>query len=929
MKPNFAIFSETLDYALGWMVIHSIWQATVTALVAGVLMVVLRKKEAKVRYLVSNMALIGVLLAAIVTFSFYYNISKEDGTLTFTPLNVGNNTQLASNTEPALSSDRGGVVPNIDPLNGVNSTKALDNSNASLMQSLSLAVFKEYFNRNLPLILIIWVLGVTVFLLRLLGGLSYIHYLRNRMNFPTDEYWTDLILDLSKRAGLKQSVELVESAMVRTPMVLGHLKPMILFPMGVINRLSPEEVEAILAHELAHILRKDYIFNILQSVIEALFFFHPAVWWLSSQVRNERESACDDIAINLIQNKMNYARALVAIQEMAYFPMTPALAFAGQRKSQLMIRMQRILNQPNNKTNVMEKLTATSILIFLIIGLSFGSNLTEDNTLLSMRDNQMNINQLNPLSDTIPTASKDGDYNYEDNIQKVKMTVKDNKISKLVVNGVSIAESDIPNFEKLTNKILRKNEANEESVKAKFSGIVKKPGQEIRLDNLTDMIDIDKIGGGDVVFSETNDGSMKVKGKDGSTVLIEHGDDNSQIVTTTDKYGNVNKVITDKNGVTRAENYDNRGNLKSKSTISTTNDGANTIVQSEDSNGNTNTVRSNKNGITTIDNNQNGKISKTYIDGDVVTSIDNDGIKTVYDKDADGNATVKVYDKKGNYIETISFIDDKAYLNGKEMSADELAKRGFVKNKYGKGFNRNGGFNNIQPLNNNRNNTRNNNRNKQTSYGNTYQNDDNEDLASQIEDFKQEVKELRQEIKECGCTDSFDFRMGLIEELDRLFPAYKAQNQNVLSAFEKRFLKIKNDWERGDCDDNNSKSKNKISQTSDGFYSYGYGDSVADAEKARKDAEKRVKDAQNRNVEAQRRAQESKRIAGIDMQRAKLAETRASANSEDSRESKAQKSVFINLKNMGYITENKRCTVEFGQEYVSVDTSNILFVFSL
>ena len=241
MKPNFAIFSETLDYALGWMVIHSIWQATVIALVAGVLMVVLRKKEAKVRYLVSNMALIGVLLAAIVTFSFYYNISKEDGTLTFTPLNVGNNTQLASNTEPALSSDRGGVVPNIDPLNGVNSTKALDNSNASLMQSLSLAVFKEYFNRNLPLILIMWVLGVTIFLLRLLGGLSYIHYLRNRMNFPTDEYWTDLITDLSKRAGLKQSVELVESAMVRTPMVLGHLKPMILFPMGVINRLSPEE----------------------------------------------------------------------------------------------------------------------------------------------------------------------------------------------------------------------------------------------------------------------------------------------------------------------------------------------------------------------------------------------------------------------------------------------------------------------------------------------------------------------------------------------------------------------------------------------------------------------------------------------------------------------------------------------------------------
>jgi hypothetical protein len=211
----------------------------------------------------------------------------------------------------------------------------------------------------------------------LMGSVSYIYYLKNRMNFPTDEYWTDMIDNLSKKAGLKQAVELVESAMVRTPVVVGFLKPMILFPMGVINRLAPEEVEAILAHELAHVLRHDYIFNIFQSIVEALFYYHPAVWWLSGQIRNERESACDDIAINLINSKMNYAKALVTIQEMSYYPMNVALGFAGQKKNQFVMRMHRILNVQQNKTNVMEKLIATLLIVCALFGLTYGQKQSE------------------------------------------------------------------------------------------------------------------------------------------------------------------------------------------------------------------------------------------------------------------------------------------------------------------------------------------------------------------------------------------------------------------------------------------------------------------------------------------------------------------------------------------------------------------------
>jgi bla regulator protein blaR1 len=346
MKPLFLCFSENLDYALGWMVVHSLWQATLIAFIAGALNIALRKRSARVRYIVSNVSLLMILAMSVATFCYHYDFSKSASQVVFIPTNETAQAQITQ----------------------------IINPNSEIAAPLSIGGFKDYFNHNLPLIVTIWVLGVALFMLKLLGGVSYIYYLKSRMNFPTDEYWSDMMERLSKQAGIKKSVELVESALVRTPMVIGFLKPMILFPMGVINRLAPQEVEAILAHELAHVLRNDYLFNVMQSVVEALFYFHPAVWWLSGQIRNERESACDEIAIELINSKMNYAKALVTIQEMAYYPMSPALGFAGQRKNQFVLRMQRILNQPNHKSNVMEKLIATLLIVVTLVGLTIGQN---------------------------------------------------------------------------------------------------------------------------------------------------------------------------------------------------------------------------------------------------------------------------------------------------------------------------------------------------------------------------------------------------------------------------------------------------------------------------------------------------------------------------------------------------------------------------
>jgi beta-lactamase regulating signal transducer with metallopeptidase domain len=851
MKPNFSLFSDNLDYALGWMVIHSLWQATLIALISGVLMLFLRKKAAKIRYIVANVALMCVLIASAVTFCLYYDFSNDEGTMTFTPAvesglidpqNQANTLAQISPQPPALN-----PAPTLNP---------------EPSTLISVEGFKEYFNRNLPMILVFWVLGVALFMLRLLGGLSYIYYLKNRMNFPADEYWVDLIADLSERAGLKKGVELVESAMVRTPMVVGFLKPMILFPMGVINRLSPEEVEAILAHELAHVLRNDYVFNILQSVVEALFYFHPAVWWMSAQISNERESACDDIAINLIKNKMNYARALVAIQEMAYFPMTPALAFAGQRKSQFMMRMQRILNQPNNQTNVMEKLSATCLLVFLMIGLSFGSNLKDNKSILSAEGGPSVFSAL----DTIPSNSmysnkpQSGDYNYEDNTQKVKLKVDEGKVKQLIVNGLDVPEKDIPNFSNLTEKILRKATppTSTPTTPSVPSDIFNQEGFQLGENGF-------KLKDKDTDFKLSENG-FNFKDKDTDFKL----DENGLFLNGVNDKGAPIYLKIDKNGMQL-------------------NDDKNFIMSSK-----TNRSPSNKN--------------DTY--NTIRFKADNGYSYVVFD--LNGEKIWKCY-QNNTFLGDLVMKNNKPYVNGKTPSRDELLKLGLL--YYNNNLNpQTGGFQIITlekhgeceecP------------QNAQSYSYHSDSNDDgdeNDDLQADIQELKSNVRALRDDIKSCSSTENFDFRLGLMEELDRIFPAYKSQNRKVFNAFEKRFLDIKNRWEKSECEGNNI---------------------MDDVEKARQNAVKLRQNAARQNLqESRNKAEMNREKAQAERDRRTAMEDRKTAL-EDAKQARndendgdkgdiAKRSIFVNLKKLGYISLNKKCTLTMDKKHIEVDGTTL------
>ena len=453
MQPIFLCFSENLDYALGWMVVHSLWQGTAIAFLAGLVNIALRKKSAHLRYVVANVSLFLILAMAVTTFCYHYDFSKTLTQIRLIPTQDDAVVQILTD---------------------------IPNPTSETTTPLSIQGFKDYFNHNVPLIVTIWILGVAIFMLRLIGGVSYIYYLKSRMNFPTDEYWTDMMQRLAERSGISKSIELVESAIVRTPMVIGHFKPMILFPMGIINRLAPEEVEAILAHEIAHVMRNDFLFNIFQSIVEALFYFHPAVWWLSSQIRNERESACDEMAIALINSKLNYAKALVTIQEMAYYPLSPALAFAGQRKSQFVMRMQRILNQPY-KTNVMEKTIASLLILGTLFTLAIGQNqnATKENS---------KPTQTETPNDTPPQylGQNTGQQTYND-ITVVGDTLKDPFYLAIPPTPEIIAlqkelaemEKEFPQFEKEKLVEIAKLEQEVKAMEGDVSGFQKKREQEI------------------------------------------------------------------------------------------------------------------------------------------------------------------------------------------------------------------------------------------------------------------------------------------------------------------------------------------------------------------------------------------------------------------------------------------------------------------
>ncbi|UOQ79695.1 M56 family metallopeptidase [Hymenobacter sp. 5414T-23] len=314
------LLPPALIRALGWTLVHSLWQGAVVALALAGLLLLLQRHRAAVRYNTAAASLVALLVLAAITFGRYYAAARTEVQKASAVSAVTTETMLPA--APAVAAEQ----PAVSAAPASTAVAAVaDVAPAAAPAPTGLQAWLTYFDQNLPVLVAAWLLGLLAMTLRLLGGLAYVQRLRRYRVQPLAAEWQERLSTLAGRAGLQQPIELLESALVRVPVVVGHLRPVVLLPLGTVTGLSQTYLEAILAHELAHVARRDYLVNLVQSVAETLFFYHPAVWFLTACLRTERENCCDDMATAMVGgNPLTVARALAALAELSAVPATPA-----------------------------------------------------------------------------------------------------------------------------------------------------------------------------------------------------------------------------------------------------------------------------------------------------------------------------------------------------------------------------------------------------------------------------------------------------------------------------------------------------------------------------------------------------------------------------------------------------------------------------
>ncbi|MEP7364404.1 MAG: M56 family metallopeptidase [Acidobacteriota bacterium] len=304
---------------LGSTLLHFLWQGALVAAVAKGLLWKIRDSSSQRRYAAACLSLFAMALAPLATFAW----------LSSSPAQV---------REPA------GVLM---PMGG------------GWEQAASSPVVPQDW---MPFLVAAWFAGATLLSFRLLAGWTMALRWRRPGSQPTPTNWLCHVERLRILLNVGRQVRLTFTTRVDSPAVVGWLRPVVLMPLHMIG-LAPEQAELLLAHELAHVRRHDALVNFLQRAVEAVLFYHPAVWWLSARIRAEREHCCDDIAISLCGDPVLYARTLVALEESR--AALPALALAANG-GDLASRVRRILGMRDETTDPWTPIAVTILTIGLL-----------------------------------------------------------------------------------------------------------------------------------------------------------------------------------------------------------------------------------------------------------------------------------------------------------------------------------------------------------------------------------------------------------------------------------------------------------------------------------------------------------------------------------------------------------------------------------
>ncbi|MEA2491214.1 MAG: hypothetical protein QOH21_3006, partial [Acidobacteriota bacterium] len=309
-----SLLSSPLAHALGWALLHLLWQGVVVAGILAAALSLLSKQGPRTRYAVSCGALVLLLALGVATAWRAYDPLEAQ------PVTVDGQAVA----QPISLSE----VPKL--ILAAAASETWHDQAASLARSAQ---------TSLPLVVFLWLTGVVLLSSRLMVSWMQTQRIARRNSVPASLEWQRKAVALADALHLRRAVTLLESTAVEVPSVIGWLRPVVLLPASTLTGLTPEQIEMVLAHELAHIQRHDFFVNLLQAVVETLMFYHPAVWWMSSRVRIEREHCCDDLAVAVCGNPIQYARALTRLEELR--ASAPAMAVAANGGS-LLDRIRRI-----------------------------------------------------------------------------------------------------------------------------------------------------------------------------------------------------------------------------------------------------------------------------------------------------------------------------------------------------------------------------------------------------------------------------------------------------------------------------------------------------------------------------------------------------------------------------------------------------------
>lgn len=432
----FFTIDPAIFHTLTWTLIHSLWQGGLVFVVLSVYFYLRPQLSSAQKFNASYLGLVSLFGIVVYTFLHLYSTSAA----------------LADGLVTLSQWQQWSMV--VDPADSWN--------------------LNRWVNNNAPYIANIWFIGFALFMVRYLFAYGWLLFqVSKASDYPLPDIDLKQMLFAMK---IKREVQVKSCALSGGPFTMGLFKSAIYFPFAVLNHLNMQEMEAIIAHELAHIKRNDFLLNLIAAAIETILYYHPVIWWLQKQLSQHREEACDDEALAYTRNPMAYARALLKIEEMEQKNAAPelSLAFTGKNNNQLLNRIKRIFQMSHAPIQLREKLMASLVLIIVAMGLTEAYAYKHEDgkhSIIKALESRLTEKQIEVTIDSIPGNKKKQSISIikSDGEKEISLKMENGEIKSLTIDGVTIPPADFDKHKDLIREITPEEDADHKSYTFSFS----------------------------------------------------------------------------------------------------------------------------------------------------------------------------------------------------------------------------------------------------------------------------------------------------------------------------------------------------------------------------------------------------------------------------------------------------------------------------